>query len=152
MYQLYKGYEDDVSVVKYANIVAGYKSGAADADWESFRSGVESHVGSTAMARDTIMAEKHQLLVVAFFTDNPGVWALHCHNDFHAVTGMFRQIIERPKDLRSYLGKWTATGTDTNNVQVSFGTATAPQSGNWGSVLVKQAYERNVKACLGVKG
>lgn len=33
-------------------------------------------------------------LVVAFITDNPGVWLMHCHIGWHAAMGFALQIIE----------------------------------------------------------
>lgn len=31
---------------------------------------------------------------------------MHCHNDFHADTGMFMQMIENPHKMRETLGTW----------------------------------------------
>ena len=56
--------------------------------------------------RDTIWLEKSVTYVLAIKPDNPGVWAFHCHNDIHAKSGMFSQVIERPLKLRSQLGTW----------------------------------------------
>ncbi|KAF1957319.1 Cupredoxin [Byssothecium circinans] len=57
------------------------------------------------LRRDTIMVEKGTTVIVAVKANNPGVWALHCHNDFHAFTGMFMQLIEDPANLRDKLGR-----------------------------------------------
>ena len=35
---------------------------------------------------------------------------MHCHNDFHAKTGMFMQLIEQPSALRTKLGTFHWTG------------------------------------------
>lgn len=56
--------------------------------------------------RDTLMIEKGWDYVIAIKADNPGAWAMHCHNDFHADTGMFMQLIENPKKMRQDLGTW----------------------------------------------
>ncbi|KAF1994835.1 multicopper oxidase [Amniculicola lignicola CBS 123094] len=57
--------------------------------------------------RDTIMVEKGSTVIVAIQADNPGVWALHCHNDFHAKTGMFMQIVEDIGALRERIGRFS---------------------------------------------
>ncbi|KAG4443253.1 hypothetical protein IFR05_001296 [Cadophora sp. M221] len=63
--------------------------------------------GNKAVSRrDTLMIEKGWDYVIALKADNPGVWAMHCHNDFHASTGMFMQIVEQPIQLRNLLGTW----------------------------------------------
>ncbi|KAE9364259.1 hypothetical protein N431DRAFT_104390 [Stipitochalara longipes BDJ] len=58
--------------------------------------------------RDTIMIERGWDYIIAVKANNPGVWALHCHNDFHASTGMFMQIIEQPTLIRSTFTRWVA--------------------------------------------
>jgi hypothetical protein len=48
--------------------------------------------------RDTVDVPKNGWLVVRFKSDNPGVWLLHCHVEWHAVTGMaivFNEAFER---------------------------------------------------------
>ena len=30
---------------------------------------------------------------VAFDADNPGRWALHCHNLYHMATGMMTEVV-----------------------------------------------------------
>jgi len=60
-----------------------------------------------------------------------------CHNDFHARSGMFRQIVERPTELRSQLGTWSRTNGD-----VTF------QPGRVTDSTVLQGIERNVQQCL----
>jgi hypothetical protein len=34
-------------------------------------------------------------VVIAFKTDNPGAWLLHCHIAWHASSGLALQILER---------------------------------------------------------
>jgi hypothetical protein len=72
-----------------------------------------SGAGTNPARRDTLFIEKNVTYVIAFKPDNPGVWAFHCHNDIHAISGMFSQVIERPKALRSMLGTWMASPTPT---------------------------------------
>ncbi|KAF2739733.1 hypothetical protein EJ04DRAFT_483935 [Polyplosphaeria fusca] len=44
--------------------------------------------------RDTAMMPGAGYLVVAFQTDNPGVWLMHCHIGWHASMGFALQIVE----------------------------------------------------------
>ncbi|KAK4992809.1 hypothetical protein LTR66_006191 [Elasticomyces elasticus] len=39
-------------------------------------------------------------LVLAFYTDNPGVWLMHCHIGWHTAMGFALQIIEGQKDIK----------------------------------------------------
>lgn len=38
--------------------------------------------------------------VIAFKTDNPGSWLMHCHIAFHASNGLALQILERLPDAQ----------------------------------------------------
>ncbi|KAB8226351.1 Cupredoxin [Aspergillus novoparasiticus] len=42
-------------------------------------------------------------LVIAFPTDNPGAWLLHCHMGFHSSTGFVQQIVERKTEFWRFL-------------------------------------------------
>jgi hypothetical protein len=66
---------------------------------------------SNPARRDTLFIEKGATYVIAVKPDNPGVWAFHCHNDIHAASGMFSQVVEKPKALRALLGTWTWSST-----------------------------------------
>jgi hypothetical protein len=86
-------------------------------------------------------------MILAFRTDNPGMWAFHCHNDFHASTGMMKQVIEAPGELRARLGLWKIQGTSA--VKFTPATGTNPFEIVSGSV-VTQGWLRNVQHCLGI--
>lgn len=62
-------------------------------------SGYWTNVSSTPLKRDTIMANKHSNVVIRFKADNPGVWAFHCHVEWHIVTGLMATIVEAPDYL-----------------------------------------------------
>jgi FtsP/CotA-like multicopper oxidase with cupredoxin domain len=47
--------------------------------------------------RDTINLPQNGFVVLAFQTDNPGSWLLHCHIEWHLHDGFAMSIIERPK-------------------------------------------------------
>ncbi|MDF3299174.1 multicopper oxidase family protein [Streptomyces tropicalis] len=38
--------------------------------------------------KDTTVVLPHHKVVVDFFADNPGLWMLHCHNQYHSESGM----------------------------------------------------------------
>ncbi|MER6983003.1 multicopper oxidase family protein [Streptomyces carpinensis] len=38
--------------------------------------------------KDTAIVLPHRKLVVDFYADNPGLWMVHCHNQYHSESGM----------------------------------------------------------------
>jgi iron transport multicopper oxidase len=42
----------------------------------------------TPILRDTVVVPNNSHLVVRFVANNPGVWFLHCHIDWHLVGGL----------------------------------------------------------------
>ena len=42
--------------------------------------------------RDTVLVPAMRSVVVAFDADNPGKWALHCHNEYHMMAGMMTSL------------------------------------------------------------
>ncbi|KAI1345592.1 Cupredoxin [Xylaria sp. FL0043] len=51
------------------------------------------------MRRDTVTIPAFSHVVIRFETNNPGLWALHCHVAWHMEGGMFVSLAERPEDL-----------------------------------------------------
>ena len=49
--------------------------------------------------RDTAMLPASGYLVLAFETDNPGVWLMHCHIGWHTSEGFAMQFIERYDEI-----------------------------------------------------
>ncbi|KAH6654743.1 Cupredoxin [Truncatella angustata] len=49
--------------------------------------------------RDTATLYGNGYLVIAFKTDNPGSWLIHCHIAFHASQGLALQLVERPAEI-----------------------------------------------------
>jgi FtsP/CotA-like multicopper oxidase with cupredoxin domain len=45
--------------------------------------------------KDTVIVRPMQMLEVDLDTDNPGQWALHCHNVLHAEAGMMTTLSYR---------------------------------------------------------
>jgi FtsP/CotA-like multicopper oxidase with cupredoxin domain len=42
--------------------------------------------------KDTVLVDPMQKMNVTWFSNNPGQWAFHCHNDYHMKAGMFRVV------------------------------------------------------------
>lgn len=49
--------------------------------------------------RDTALMPGAGYLVIAFVTDNPGVWLMHCHIGWHTSMGWAMQVVERIDDI-----------------------------------------------------
>lgn len=54
--------------------------------------------------RDTATLPANGFLVLAFESDNPGAWLMHCHIPFHISAGLGLQFLERPGDILSSIG------------------------------------------------
>src|SRR2546421_12819328 len=48
--------------------------------------------------RDVVIVQNGGFVAIAFKTDNPGTWLMHCHIAFHASIGLALQILERQAD------------------------------------------------------
>ncbi|KXH25563.1 Lcc2 [Colletotrichum nymphaeae SA-01] len=48
--------------------------------------------------RDVVLLPKNGYAVIAFKSDNPGIWLMHCHIAGHASAGLSLQIMERQAD------------------------------------------------------
>ena len=53
--------------------------------------------------RDVVLLPTDGYVVIAFKTDNPGTWLMHCHIAFHASFGLAVQFLERQQ---SAAGLW----------------------------------------------
>ncbi|KAK8102589.1 hypothetical protein PG984_015735 [Apiospora sp. TS-2023a] len=53
--------------------------------------------------RDTVTLYGNGYTVIAFKTDSPGSWLLHCHIAWHASQGLAMQIVERASEIPSLL-------------------------------------------------
>ena len=43
--------------------------------------------------KDTLIVKPHEIAEVLVVADNPGAWALHCHNAYHMETGMVTSML-----------------------------------------------------------
>lgn len=53
--------------------------------------------------RDVAILPASGWLVLAFITDNPGAWLMHCHIAFHVSLGLGAQFLERVSDIPSVI-------------------------------------------------
>ncbi|PKC01889.1 hypothetical protein RhiirA5_298009 [Rhizophagus irregularis] len=49
--------------------------------------------------RDNVTVPGFGYLVIRFIADNPGIWAFHCHIEWHVELGMVLQLVELPSIL-----------------------------------------------------
>lgn len=54
------------------------------------------------LRRDTVTVEGYGWAIIRVVMDNPGLWAFHCHNTWHAESGMVMQFLVRADEV----GKW----------------------------------------------
>ncbi|KAJ5524509.1 CAZyme family AA1 [Penicillium frequentans] len=66
-------------------------------DYGFFTGQYFKNVSKTPIRRDTIMVQPQAHTVVRFRADNPGVWLLHCHVEWHVEAGLMATIIEAPE-------------------------------------------------------
>ena len=57
----------------------------------------------TPTRRDTAMLIENGWTAIAFQTDNPGAWLLHCHIGWHVGGGLSLQFLERESDIMDSL-------------------------------------------------
>ena len=75
--------------------------------------------------RDVVLLPAGGYIVIAFETDNPGVWLLHCHIAWHASSGLAFQVVENKhrikvkdeysSEMDGTCDKWDAWWGDLNN-------------------------------------
>ncbi|OQD88378.1 hypothetical protein PENANT_c004G11337 [Penicillium antarcticum] len=82
------------------------------------------NVSKTPVRRDTIMVQNNGHAVLRFRADNPGVWLLHCHIEWHVEAGLMATIIEAPE---TFPGSENAPPNSHYNVCAAY---PAPYSGN----------------------
>ncbi|CAG8711285.1 10459_t:CDS:2 [Dentiscutata erythropus] len=60
--------------------------------------------------RDTATVSKYGRTRIQFTADNAGVWAFHCHIEWHSDVGMVAQIIELPEEINEKIKPNTKDG------------------------------------------
>ncbi|KAK1633952.1 multicopper oxidase [Colletotrichum phormii] len=61
-----------------------------------------SGVLENPLRRDTVTVQGYGWAVVRVVLDNPGVWAFHCHNAWHAEAGMMMMIAARVETAKEW--------------------------------------------------
>ena len=90
--------------------------------------------------RDTAMLAGQGYTVIAFETDNPGAWLMHCHIAWHVSGGLSMQFLERPQDIPA--AKWALTDAFQNqcaNFEAYDKTADFPLLGGDSGLKVKRS-------------
>lgn len=83
----------------------GENEGEGEGEGES--SGALTFVSGSLPKRDTALLPASGHLVIAFKTDNPGAWLLHCHIGWHLEQGFGVQFVEREDEIRRLFdGDW----------------------------------------------
>lgn len=54
------------------------------------------------MRRDTTTISERGYLIIRFLTDNPGVWAFHCHIGWHMENGLLMTITNLPEQVAAF--------------------------------------------------
>ncbi|RPB20392.1 hypothetical protein L211DRAFT_745684, partial [Terfezia boudieri ATCC MYA-4762] len=49
--------------------------------------------------RDVVIVPANGFVIIAFKTDNPGTWLMHCHIAWHSSAGLVLQWVERPSEI-----------------------------------------------------
>ncbi|KAJ1728911.1 ferroxidase fet3 [Coemansia biformis] len=62
-----------------------------------------AQTGYSPLQRDTVFVPKKEYAVVRFRADNPGVWLMHCHFDWHMGMGMNMLFVEAPEMMPQVL-------------------------------------------------
>ncbi|KAK6580054.1 hypothetical protein PZA11_007076 [Diplocarpon coronariae] len=63
-------------------------------------SGQEGNFPAIPMKRDTYAVNANSYAVIRFQANNPGVWLIHCHIEWHVIMGLTATIIEAPELLQ----------------------------------------------------
>ena len=62
--------------------------------------GLLSNASDTPPIRDTVSIPPLSWAVIRFAADNPGVWLIHCHIDWHLANGLGATFIEHATTLQ----------------------------------------------------
>ena len=71
----------------------------------------EHNLLENPLRRDTVTVEGYAWAIIRVVLDNPGLWAFHCHNTWHAESGMVMQML-----IRSEIVKGWEVGSDEREV------------------------------------
>jgi len=64
--------------------------------------------------RDVVTLTARGWTVIAFQTDNPGAWLMHCHISWHAGGGLSLMFLERPTEIPGLYANTVTSSAFTN--------------------------------------
>lgn len=67
-----------------------------------------------APRRDVAMLPASGYLVLAYYTDNPGAWLMHCHIAWHTSEGFALQLLERESEMAALMDVTAINSTCAN--------------------------------------
>jgi len=62
--------------------------------------------------RDVVMLPANGFVIIAFKTDNPGTWLMHCHIAWHSSAGLALQWVERPSNIPALMDRHPGVKTE----------------------------------------
>jgi hypothetical protein len=71
-------------------------------------------ISNNPVRRDVTMLPARGWLLIAFKTDNPGAWLMHCHIAWHVSGGLAVDFLERPGDLKNIITAADAASYNSN--------------------------------------
>jgi len=80
----------------------------------TFDASTVSLATGNAPRRDVAMLPASGYLVLAYYTDNPGAWLMHCHIAWHTSEGFALQVLERESEMTALMDVATINSTCTN--------------------------------------
>jgi hypothetical protein len=66
----------------------------------SYISGVSQLNTINPPRRDTLTIPGYGWIAIRFITDNPGLWAFHCHIGWHMAAGLLMQFASLPSQIQ----------------------------------------------------
>ena len=58
--------------------------------------GAQAAANKNYVVRDTVSVPANGWVLIALVADNPGIWAVHCHIDWHLSAGLMLELFEAP--------------------------------------------------------
>lgn len=80
----------------------------------TYTEGTTTLTTTNSPRRDVAMLPGSGYLVIAYVTDNPGAWLMHCHIAWHTSEGFALQMLERESEITALLNTTTINSTCTN--------------------------------------
>lgn len=80
----------------------------------TYTEGTTTLTTTNSPRRDVAMLPASGYLVIAYVTDNPGAWLMHCHIAWHTSEGFALQMLERESEISALLDTDSMNSTCTN--------------------------------------